>query len=197
VIVREVLHGRAWSTRPMRVVRDEPDLLALHMACGTTYMCPVGPAGDYDRAADPTEVRWEQRAWERTDALVLARPGEPWATRVYWDAASGEHLFWYVNVEEPMRRTALGFDTMDDELDIVVHPDRSVEWKDEELLAHWVDRGVYSAADAARIRANGERALREVVEPWASPLCDGWEHWRAPSGWQLPSIPEGWDVVEP
>lgn len=192
VLVREVLRGRPWSTRPMRVVHDGPHLIALYLACGTPFMCPVGPAGDYDRAAEPADVRFERRFWAGTNVLVLARPGAPWSVRVFWDASTGEHRCWYVNVEEPMRRTALGFDTMDDELDLVVQPDRSVEWKDEALLAHWVACGLYDAADEARIRAAARLAERDVTA-WASPYCDRWETWRPPVGWTLPDVPEGWD----
>ena len=178
----------------MRVVRDGPHLLALYLARGTPCMCPVGPAGDYDRIAAPGDIRFERRPWADTNMLVLARPGNPWSVRVFWDADTWGHRCWYVNVEEPMRRTALGFDTMDDELDLVVDTDHTVSWKDEDLLARWVEHGLYDASDEVRIRAAAQRAERDV-EAWASPYSDGWESWRPPPGWTLPDVPDGWDRI--
>ena len=44
-----------------------------------------------------------------------------------------EFLGWYVNLEEPFRRTPLGFDVRDLQLDILVDPERKWRWKDSEL----------------------------------------------------------------
>lgn len=194
VIVREVLKGRPWTTRVLRVVRDDAGLVALYLMAGSPMMCPVGGEGAFDRTALRHGYHFEMRRWQRTHALVLARPGEPWSTRVMWDAATGGHLGYYVNIEEPMRRTALGFDTMDDELDIVVQPDRSWAWKDEDVFARWVGSGLYDPADVQRIRAAAVRA-EAMVTSWGAPLCDGWESWRPPAQWRVPGMPAGWQDV--
>ena len=66
---------------------------------------------------------------------------------------------WYVNLQTPLRRTALGFDYLDQELDIVIAPDlNSWRWKDEEGFAALLQRGRIAPADAARLRAAGVEA---------------------------------------
>ena len=73
--------------------------------------------------------------------LQLQRPGEIHAVWVFWHGPEREFRGWYVNLQEPFRRTSLGFDTQDLELDLVVALDGSWQYKDEEKLAGWIDRG--------------------------------------------------------
>jgi NAD(P)H-flavin reductase len=47
------------------------------------------------------------------------------AVWVFWEGASRDLAGWYVNIQEPFRRTSIGFDTQDLELDIVIEPDGS------------------------------------------------------------------------
>jgi protein associated with RNAse G/E len=44
----------------------------------------------------------------------------------------GRHLGWYVNLQCPYRRTPLGIEAMDLMLDIVVEPDMTWRWKDDD-----------------------------------------------------------------
>jgi predicted RNA-binding protein associated with RNAse of E/G family len=93
-----------------------------------------------------------------------------------------------VNLQRPFRRTELGFETMDLVLDLIVDPDGSWRWKDEDELATWVARGVFEPELAERIRAEGESVLARA--PWPT----GWEKWRPDPAWELPELPDGWDV---
>jgi hypothetical protein len=52
-----------------------------------------------------------------------------------------------------------------------------------------VHRGIFTAAQAAEIRAKGERML--ALQPWPT----GWEDWQPDPGWQAPSLPPGWDEL--
>ena len=94
-----------------------------------------------------------------------------------------------------MRRTIIGFDTMDQMLDIVISPDRSGwHWKDEDEFSEAEKIGVYSHVKAASIREEGERVIR-MLNANASPFYDGWETWTPPDEWGIPTFPEGWDKV--
>ena len=100
---------------------------------------------------------------------------------------------WYVDLQEPLRRTVVGFDTMDNLLDIVISPDLSEwQWKDEDEFQEAVAIGVYSAEEARAIRAEGERAI-ELLRAGQPPFCDGWDKWSPPVEWQIPQLPDGWD----
>ena len=64
-----------------------------------------------------------------------------------------------------------------------------LRWKDDDELAEAVHLGRFTAAQAAEIRSEGERVIRE----W--PFPTGWESWTPPAEWQPPTLPRGWDVV--
>jgi hypothetical protein len=196
IVYREVWQGRVWTGRPVTLVQDSPELIALYFADGTHWQRPEPLDGGEDLFGcllPGGDWRLEDCAQTRGDSLFLIRPGETHAVHVMWRGPEREFVGWYVNLQEPLRRTALGFDFMDQELDIVVRPDLSDwVWKDEDRLARAVEVGRYTPAEAAAIRAEGEKALVRLLagEP---PFDAGWETWRAPQEWPIPSLPVGWD----
>ncbi len=102
---------------------------------------------------------------------------------------------WYVHLQEPLRRTKIGFDTMDQMLDIVISPDcSSWYWKDEDEFNEAVAIGVYSPEQAHSIRAEGERVIG-LLNANASPFCDGWADWTPPMEWGIPNFPAGWEKI--
>lgn len=94
--------------------------------------------------------------------LELRRPGDAYSVVHFWRGENGAFTCWYVNLEEPFRRTPIGFDSSDQELDIVVLPDRSWFFKDWDLLDQHVARGRYSPELVATIRAEGLRIGAEL-----------------------------------
>ncbi len=111
-----------------------------------------------------------------------------------WHHGDRSFNCWYVNLQEPYRRTAIGFDTMDQELDIVVAADRSEwRWKDEEAFSRLQAMGVFSAEEAKAIRAEGERVLDSMHKD-QPPFSSGWENWAPPPEWPIPELPEAWDA---
>jgi hypothetical protein len=88
---------------------------------------------------------------------------------------------WYVNFQQPLRRTASGFDTMDEILDLVVSPD-CLTWqrKDEDELELAVDMGFLSHSDAQRIERNCH-AVEESLARGDVPWDRSWETWRLDS----------------
>jgi protein associated with RNAse G/E len=96
---------------------------------------------------------------------------------------------WYVNLQAPLHRTPLGFDTNDHTLDVLVAPDKTWRWKDEDQLADAVGVGIYTADVAAEIRAEAER----VIANFETRLPTGWETWQPDLDWPLLSLPAGWE----
>jgi hypothetical protein len=110
-----------------------------------------------------------------------------------WKAGQGKLRCWYVNLREHLRRTRLGFDSMDQLLNLVISPDRSTwHWKDEEEFDDAVALGVYSPETARGIRAEGAGAIA-WLHTGQSPFCDGWENWCPQAEWGLPPLLDGWD----
>ena len=103
---------------------------------------------------------WElvDAVWSRWNALFVIEPGAWHATWAWWTPA-WDFLGWYVNFQEPLVRTATGFDHRDLQLDIVVQPDRTWRWKDEDDLERSIETGVISAERAARTRSEAEAVI--------------------------------------
>ena len=194
IVLREVYQGRVWAVRPVTVVEDSPDRIALYHAPGTIWKRPVSTSGEPLRLQAP---EWElaDLPWAGNAALRLTTPGAAHSVILWWEPASWHFEGWYVNLEQSFRRTTLGFDYLDQVLDIVVAPDRSSwHWKDEDEFATAQELGVLTAAEATAIRTEGDRVIA-AIEANAPPFCDGWEDWRPDPMWTLPGIPEGWDDV--
>jgi predicted RNA-binding protein associated with RNAse of E/G family len=190
VTVREIWRGKIWTVRALTMVRDEPGLIALYQPAGAQWKRPYG--------RDGSPLRLPLEAWTlrddvlRQDSLRLIVPGEAYSVLLIW-RPEWNLVCLYINLEEPFRQTPIGFDYMDQTLDIVVEPDMSSwRWKDEDEFEEAVAKGIYSRERARVIRVEGERALRRLLarEP---PYDARWEDWRPRPGWQMPQIAEGWE----
>ncbi|MER8012959.1 DUF402 domain-containing protein [Streptomyces griseoluteus] len=182
--------------RPVTVVRDDAELLAVWLAPGTECVKPVLADGTpvhleplESRYTRPRVVRRDR--WFGTGVLKLARPGEPWSVWLFWEPG-WRFKNWYVNLEQPLARWAGGVDSEDHFLDISVHPDRTWHWRDEDEFAQAQRDGLMDAETAGRVKSAGRRAV-EVIEAWGSPYTDGWQHWRPDPSWSVPALPEDWD----
>ena len=198
-VVQELWDGRVWAARPVRVVRDEGAFAALWFPRGTRWKAPTTPEGlssPEDRGerlaqcALRGEWAFRDAEWD-VDTLKLFFEDAWHAVWVSW-LPTGEHWGWYVNLQRPFRRTPLGFETMDLVLDVIVDPDRTWRWKDEDELATWVARGACAPELAARLRAEGLAVARRA-ERDQPPFCWDWPRWRPDPAWELPELPEGWD----
>ena len=146
-------------------------------------------APDFFGAPHPWSAR---ERWNGHGVLQLQRPGEMHAIWVFWHGPKREFRGWYVNLQEPFRRTSLGVDTEDLELDILIAPDGSWQLKDDELLEPWIERGRWTEAEVAAIRAGGARITAELEagRRWWS---RDWAEWTPDPAEQVPELPLDWD----
>jgi hypothetical protein len=155
----------------------------------------------------PTELK--RLTWTGPGVLKLLPPGE--AHSIWWFRhEDGSLRCVYVNLEEPAVRWddacpagaagpvgpagAAGVDIVDQDLDIVVFPDGTWAWKDEEEFEERLAfPDSYWVADGAAVRAEGLRLIKkiEAVEfPFDGSLLD----FRPDPGWSVPArVPDGWD----
>jgi predicted RNA-binding protein associated with RNAse of E/G family len=94
-------------------------------------------------------------------------------------------------MQSPLTRTHLNFDHWDHQLDILVKPDRSWSWKDEDELQLVVQLNRMSAQQAKAVREEGQRAVQQIQQNGV-PFSDGWEDWQADSTWSLPELGSKW-----
>lgn len=165
-------------------------MTALYMAPGTEWLRP--------RTLDDRMLRVPTEAWTLGRArwdnhmLRLSLPGHPYSILVIWDEAWSMR-FWYINMEEPQRRSDTGFDYMDWALDVVVPPGMDMaEWKDEDELRQFIDKGLLPAGAAEDLRDEAERAL-EWLQSRRAPFDERWEDWRPDPAWRIPELPERWE----
>jgi hypothetical protein len=192
ILLRSIWQGWLWFAFPCIVVRDEPDLIALWTPAGTRFKGGLALDGRPTRLPFPG-MRHVDLVMRDGGVLRLARPGAAHDVWARWSPDGSRFTGWKVNLQDPLRRTRLGFDTMDHLLDLVVAPDLSSwHWKDADELDQAVELGRFSAAQAREIRAEGDRAL-EAVRARGWPYADGWEHWAPPPNWGIPDLPDDWD----
>lgn len=205
VVLQEVWRGRLWSARPMTVVRDDGECVALWCPKGTRWKTattpptrPRAPTRAERFVANLTRCDWVlgDFTWG-VDALGLMCEGDWHGIGLLWhDEHHGgskqrEHGGWYINLQEPFRRTARGFQTMDLMLDVVVDPARRYRWKDEDELAALVAAGLIDPATAQRVHEEGRRVIARL-ERREPPFDDSWTAWRPDPSWSVPVLPAGW-----
>jgi hypothetical protein len=118
--------GEIIDVKPVTVVEDTNERAVLWLPIGTPTMKPelLHPTSERPR-------RWDQgwrlvaSVWQRSEALIIVQKNQLRAIWVKWSKGR-EFKGWDVNIQSPLRRTKLGFDIQDYQLDIVVEPNASV-----------------------------------------------------------------------
>jgi len=193
VLLRYVHYGRVSRVKPMTVVEDDAEHVVLFIGAGSPMKTRCGPDGVPLARELPYAERfalpWKlcDGVWSGYSVLMLtpARAGHSfWAI---WDE-QWRFQQWYVNLQEPVRRTPFGFDTADNVLDLVIERDLTWRWKDEHELEEAVRVGRFTAEEAEAVRAEGRRALA-TFEARAWPFDGDWSEWRPDPAWPKPELP--------
>ncbi|MGW2515590.1 DUF402 domain-containing protein [Streptomyces sp. NPDC001617] len=200
---RDLYRDRVWSAAALRVVEDGPEALVLCCRPGAELLVPTtwiewlltGDETARSRAIPNLaggDWRLDRWSWRDTAHLQWIPPDTWFSVNAFYEP-SGDHplTHWYVNFQHPMRRTALGFDTFDLLLDLVIDPDLAHwAWKDEDEYAQARRLGVVSQADHRAVEKAREEAVA-MIEGRAGPFAAGagWREWRSEPGWPVPELP--------
>jgi hypothetical protein len=193
-VVRRFLHHdrRIAAVQAARVVADDARGLLLFVDLGAESMRRTDLTGKPTRhlpvaeeLALPTMLSPVRR--ENFRSLLLLPPGAPHAVSWSWHT-DGTFAGWYANLETPARRWPGGVDSHDQTLDLLIAPDRSWHFKDEEDLA------TLDPAEAATVRAEGAR-LGELAEAAAFPFDGTWLDFAPPAEWTPAALPPWWDAA--
>ena len=196
IVFRGVGKKGIWYALPVFVIQDTPGLIAVYWPAGTQgkwrMKSPGAKVMPQDILLTPMELM--DHTWNKTDVLMLITPGAAHAIYLMRDEVHKNLLCWYVNLQDPVRRTSIGLDTGDHILDIVFTPDQSSwQWKDEDQFEEAVSLGIFTKEEALMIRKEGERVIRLIHEN-QTPFCDGWEKWSPPPHWDIPKLPAEWEM---
>lgn len=189
--------GRIEMCWPCRIVEDRDDLVALFIAAGSPYKAGPKRTAAEKRRQPRLHLPPDEDIW-RNDTLRLMFPERSHSVSMFWRAEADARtlLKYFVNMEEPFRRTAVGFDTQDHTIDIEVAPDLAWHWRDEAELANHVAEGYYTAELAKAARLEGTQAIR-AIQRLEHPCTRGWPEWTPPPEWHVPSFVVGWDTTPP
>jgi len=193
IVLREVWRNKVYSITPVRVVQDSTSWVALYRPPHTVNLWPHTLEGE--------TIRIPQDEW------VLA--GGPWPKGILYLLRVGfgtifsgswneDRVFsgWKIDLVEPVRRISLGFDYMDQTLDIMVRADRSTwQWKDEAELRQAQALGIFTQEQVNELYQRGERAV-QTIQKNEPPFDGNWENWRSNPALDEPfDFPKGWEVV--
>jgi len=186
---------RVFSAYPAIVVQDTPDLLALYLPAGTIGKTTEKRITPQDMMS-PERINLVNHVWVKTDVLFLTAPEDVFCIYAMWKSGTRELVCWYINLQEPTRRTSIGIDTLDNILDIVVSPDMTEwRWKDTNEFEEAQKIGLYSTEKARKIWAEGERAVRLLASERRS-FYEGWKEWQANPEWKHPKLSPLWNRVD-
>lgn len=197
MLLRYIRNHPADVIVPETVVRDNDEIVALYVAAGTPIKVRSLRDGTRLTRATPFIERegmiggLADETWTTNHVLMLHQPGRMPAIWLFWRDPEWEFRGFYANLQAPLRRTPLGFDTADYLLDVTISPDFTCAWKDEDEWNMALNDGLLDRELLIEVRAEGERIIREVEE-CAWPFDAGLELWRPDPAWPVPTMPARW-----
>ncbi len=194
-----------WRSRPgaeigylysANVVVDGDAAIALFQPTGAPGKRRVGRRGGpggRNMLPGGWERRHEDFTWSGPGTIRLHPQGCAYSVLRYWDGTTDHYQGWYVNLEQPWRRTPVGFDSRDDVLDILVGDDLSgARLKDEDELNWSVEVGKLSPKEATEIRLTARGVLSRIEGREWPFHDDAWTGLIPDPNWNMPQTPEGW-----
>ena len=190
---RNIWHGRVFTAWVFVVVEDRGDVIAAFTPPGTVWKSPTDLEGN-DIRLPHGEWLLRDNIWHGRGMVRVFLKGVAHSVLVF--LGDGDVRWWYVNLEAPFQRTAIGLDTTDLHLDVVFPPDLSVpQWKDEHEVEEAVAFGSMTREDAEAARVEAERAIKWIQSGDHPAIDDRWRTWTPPPEWGIPTLAPGWETL--
>jgi protein associated with RNAse G/E len=200
VLGRGVFNHRVWTAVPVIVVKDTSEEIAMTLLPGTECMTET----DYAKGKKDGKRRWDFKykdwnlapfLWRTNRTLILLEPNRFYSIRLNWHQDNNQFVGYYVNFQLPFQRSRFGFDTLDLELDIVVQPDFSFEWKDVDDYEKGIEVGIILPEWAKEIE-NAKPEILGRLEKRHYPFDGSWLDWMPDPSWSPPRLPNDWNQIE-
>ena len=196
---RGIYRERVWHAQTTIVVKDSPEEIVLTLLPGTECIAPEG----YLDGKDSSKRRWnfkdkywaaQDYLWRTNRLLLLLEPEKFYSIMHFWEHASNEFLCYYVNFQLPFKRGANSVDTLDLDLDIIVNPDLSFEWKDEADYQKAIEHEIIFPEWIQGIE-DAKQEILGMLERRQYPFDGYWLNWMPDSTWSPPRLPVNWDKI--
>jgi hypothetical protein len=195
LVFRQMWLERIWAAIPATVIEDRSEMISVYVAPGTIFAGPACTRQEYLRVAARGEWNLTYYEWAAQHDVWTSVPGETCSIWTMWTDPDWFHLGWKVNLQTPIKRTDIGFDTTDHVLDVVIGTDlNSWTWKDEDEFAEAIELGLFTISDSEHIRQEAMRVAKEALTSRREQL-QRWVEWRPPAAWELPVLAGQWKEV--
>ena len=199
IVWRGIFRTHIWHAVAMIAVKDSPEEMVLALLPGAERIAEKNYAsgkkngkGRWDFKDKPWEL--EKIHWRTNRGLILLEPKKYYSTVLFWNHARNEFLGYYVNFQLPFKRSHCGIDTLDLDLDIVIKPDLSFRWKDEDDYQKAMEQGVIIPEWIQGIESAKPEIL-ERLEKRQHPFDGSWLDWMPDPSWSPPNLHENWDKI--
>jgi len=196
---RGIFRNRVWHAQTVIIVEDSQNETVVALLPETECMAPEG----YLQGKQSDKRRWnfkdkywelERYNWRTNRLLILLQPNNFYSTMYFWDDATNEFLCYYMNFQLPFRRSISGIDTLDLDLDLIINPDFSFEWKDEKDYQMAIEHEIISPEWIQGID-NAKSDIFDRFEKRQYPYDGSWLAWMPNPNWMPPKLPINWDRV--
>ncbi len=200
---RGIVHNKVQIVHPVTVIQDSCDLMVAQLVPGTPCKIPARLVDKWSNHPH-TKSRWDEQdsqnwemcdwIWQHRRALILLYPHRYYAVYLFWAHSNGNFEGWYVNFQMPFTRTDFSIDTLDLEIDLIVTPEHTWHWKDEEEYMAGIKRGSISPEIADEVEKSRIEVLA-MVDAKDSPFDTGWLNWQPDPSWAIPQLHSKWQDV--
>lgn len=187
------IDGTLQAAFPLWSVEDSRDRRVGWLAAGSEISYWALPDGSDPRRLPIAErfsapLTTAVREWQGTGVLRVFLRDHNYQVLHFWD----DHRFrgWYFNFETPGDWRGPIIESRDWHLDLIVLPDFTATWKDEEEAVGAVDGGHLLPAELAEARRTGEALLRRPEE-WLEAVGD-WREFVPHERWNRLRLPDDW-----
>ena len=199
IVWRGIFRGQVWNALTVIVVKDTPEEIVMTLLPGAE--CRI--ESDYPKGKEHAKRRWdfkdkawklETYLWHTNRLLCIVEPEKYDSIILFWNHQSNEFVCYYINFQLPFKRHACGIDALDLDLDLVINPDLSYEWKDvdeyqkaienEIIFPEWIDE-IETAKQDVFAKLNKRQY----------PFDGSWLDWMPDPNWSPPTLPENWDKI--
>jgi predicted RNA-binding protein associated with RNAse of E/G family len=194
-----IFRNRVWHAVSSFVVKDTLQELVLAVIPGTNCMVEE----NYPKSHKDGKRRWdfkdkdwllEEFTWHTNRMLTITESEKYYSIMLFWNQARNEFLGYYVNFQLPFQRSHCGINSLDLDLDIVIEPDLSFRWKDEDDYQKAIEQGIIIPEWVQNIE-NAKPEIMERLEKRQYPFDGSWLGWEPDPTWSPPTLPENWDKI--
>jgi hypothetical protein len=199
IVWRGIYRERVWHAQTVIVVKDTPEEVRVALLPGAECVAPEGYLNGndgYDRRWNFKDKAWKNQIyrWRNNRLLLRLEPQKYYSTIHFWHGESNRFLYYYINFQLPFKRSQCGIDTLDLDLDLIISPDLSYEWKDVDDYQRAIDEEIISPEWTKEID-KAKKEVLDTLEKRQYPYDGSWLSWMPDPAWSPPKLPENWDKI--